>query len=371
MNFSIDVVYTAPGNFKRECPLFSMSAGYIFYAVRGIMQKVDARHGTMPSTWLCPFGIKDGFMEFICSQCPRQCAARRGEDIGEGYCRAPALPRIARAALHHWEEPCISGTRGSGTIFFSGCSLGCIYCQNYDLSHACYGETVSLERLRAILHELAAQGAHNINLVNPTHYAHLLPYIREHVPDGLPVVYNTGGYDAVETLQKINGCVDVYLTDLKYRSPLLSAKYSGAADYFDRATAAIREMYRQTGPAVYDSDGLLRRGVIVRHLVLPGYSADSLRVLEYCRDRLPDGILFSIMAQYTPMGEALQRPPLNRRLTPVEYRRVTRFVENEERFTGYMQELSSAQEEYVPSFDLTGVLPAENPDSPEGLSGNR
>lgn len=294
-------------------------------------------------------------MEFICSQCPRQCAARRGDTSGEGYCRAPALPRLARAALHHWEEPCISGTRGSGTIFFSGCSLGCIYCQNYSLSHECYGKTVPLERLAAIIQELAAQGAHNINLVNPTHYAHLLPYIRERTPAGLPVVYNTGGYDAAGTLRQISGCVDIYLTDIKYRSPLLSEKYSGAADYFDQAVAAVQEMYRQTGPAVYDGEGLLRRGVIVRHLVLPGYSADSLNVLTYCRDHLPDGILYSVMAQYTPMGEAAQSPPLNRRLTPAEYRRVARLVEGDERFTGYMQELSSAQEEYVPPFDLTGI----------------
>ena len=294
-------------------------------------------------------------MEFICSQCPRKCGARRTDNDGGGYCRAPALPRLARAALHHWEEPCISGTRGSGTIFFSGCSLGCVYCQNYALSHDCYGKTVPLERLTAIMQELASQGAHNINLVNPTHYAHLLPTIKEHAPMGLPIVYNTGGYDTVETLRSIEGCVDIYLTDLKYVSSRLSFKYSGAADYFEYAAAAIREMYRQTGPAIYDSDGLLRRGVIVRHLVLPGYSADSLNVLKYCRDHLPDGLLYSIMAQYTPMGTAAHVPPLNRRLNATEYHRIERFVSGEERFTGYMQELSSAQEEYVPSFDLTGI----------------
>lgn len=294
-------------------------------------------------------------MEFICSQCPRRCATRRTDEFGEGYCRAPALPRLARAALHHWEEPCISGTRGSGTIFFSGCSLGCVYCQNYALSHGCYGKTVTLERLAAIMRELAGQGAHNINLVNPTHYAHLLPAIKEHAPAGLPIVYNTGGYDDAEILRGIEGCVDVYLTDLKYHSPRLSLKYSDAADYFERAASAMQEMYRQTGPAVCDSDGILRRGVIVRHLVLPGYSADSLNVLKYCRDHLPDGVLYSVMAQYTPMGEAAHMPPLDRRLTAAEYRRIERFVEGEERFTGYMQERSSAQEEYVPPFDLTGI----------------
>ena len=294
-------------------------------------------------------------MTFICSQCPRQCAAPRTDTSGEGHCHAPALPRLARAALHYWEEPCISGTRGSGTIFFSGCSLGCVYCQNYALSHECYGKTVPLIRLASIMQELAEQGAHNINLVNPTHYAHLLPYIREHAPAGLPIVYNTGGYDSVETLRRIEGCVDVYLTDLKYCSSRLSAKYSGAADYFSRSTAAIMEMYRQAGAACYDEDGILRRGVIVRHLVLPGYSADSLNILKFCRDNFPDGILYSIMAQYTPMGDAAQFPPLNRRLTLAEYRRVAQFVEGDEHFTGYIQELSSAQEEYVPPFDLTGI----------------
>lgn len=292
-------------------------------------------------------------MEFICTQCPRKCGARRDDTSGEGYCHAPALPRLARAALHHWEEPCISGTRGSGTIFFSGCSLGCLYCQNYALSHEGFGKTVPLDRLWEILAELEAAGAHNINLVNPTHYAHLLPEIRRHTT--LPIVYNTGGYDSAETLRGIEGCVDIYLTDLKYRSPLLSAKYSDAPDYFDCAAGAIEEMFRQTGPAAYDGDGLLRRGVIVRHLVLPGYTADALRVLSWCRDHLPDGVLYSIMAQYTPMGEAVHMPPLDRRLSPAEYRRVVRFVEGEECFTGYMQELSSAREEYVPPFDLTGV----------------
>ena len=292
-------------------------------------------------------------MEFICSQCPRACGALRNDEQGEGYCGAPALPRLARAALHHWEEPCISGTRGSGTVFFSGCSLGCLYCQNYALSHEGFGKTVTLDRLWEILSELEAAGAHNINLVNPTHYAHLLPEIRRHTR--LPIVYNTGGYDSADTLRRIEGCVDIYLTDLKYRSPLLSGKYSDAPDYFDRAAEAIREMLRQTGPAVYDDEGLLRRGTILRHLVLPGYTADSLQVLRWCRDTLPDGVLYSIMSQYTPMGEAAEHPPLNRRLTPAEYRRITRFVEGEECFVGYMQELSSAKEEYVPPFDLSGV----------------
>lgn len=290
----------------------------------------------------------------ICALCPRMCGAVRDAEHGEGYCGAPEAPRIARAALHMWEEPCISGTRGSGTIFFSGCSLGCLYCQNWSVSHLNFGKTVSIDRLIEIMRELAQQGAHNINLVTPTHYAHLVPELAAHKPSGLPIVYNTSGYERVETLRLLSGSVDIYLTDLKYRSARLSEKLSDAPDYFEYASKAILEMYAQTGPAVFDEDGMLVRGVIVRHMTLPGYSADSLNVLRYCAENLPDGILYSIMSQYTPCGPAAQMPPLNRRLTAAEYLRISHFVRMQD-FTGYMQELSSAKEEYIPPFDLSGV----------------
>ncbi len=290
----------------------------------------------------------------ICTLCPRMCGALRDETHGEGYCGAPEAPRIARAALHMWEEPCISGMRGSGTIFFSGCSLGCLYCQNWALSHECFGKTISMDRLIGIMQELADQGAHNINLVTPTHYAHLVPELARHKPEGLPIVYNTSGYERVETLKTLQGSVDVYLTDLKYRSARLSEKLSDAPDYFDAAVKAIDEMYAQVGPAVFDEDGMLLRGVIVRHMTLPGYSADSLNVLRYCAENLPDGILYSIMAQYTPCGEAVKMPPLDRRLNATEYLRISHFVCMQD-FAGYMQELSSAKEEYIPPFDLSGV----------------
>ena len=290
----------------------------------------------------------------ICTLCPRMCGALRDETHGEGYCGAPESPRLARAALHMWEEPCISGTRGSGTIFFSGCSLGCLYCQNYAVSHENFGKTVSLDRLFAIMQELADKGAHNINLVTPTHYAHLVPELAKHKPQGLPIVYNTSGYERVETLRTLKGSVDIYLTDLKYFSSRLSEKLSDAPDYFSVARRAIEEMYAQTGPAVFDDDGMLVRGVIVRHMTLPGYSADSLKVLRYCADALPDGILYSIMSQYTPCGPAAKMPPLDRRLNATEYLRISHFVRMQD-FTGYMQELSSAKEEYIPPFDLSGV----------------
>lgn len=293
-------------------------------------------------------------MQMTCTLCPRACGALRDDVHGEGYCGAPALPRLARAALHMWEEPCISGTRGSGTIFFSGCSLGCVYCQNYPVSHGNYGKTVPLSRLYAIMYELAAQGAHNINLVTPTHYAHLVPDLARHKPEELALVYNTSGYERMETLQTLAGSVDVYLSDLKYLSARVSKRYSDAADYFVYAGAAIREMYAQTGPAVFNDEGLLIRGVIVRHLVLPGLSADSLNVLRWCAENLPDGVVYSIMAQYTPSGRAAHIPPLDRRLSGAEYRRIRQFVEYQD-FSGYMQELSSAKEEYIPPFDLSGI----------------
>ena len=293
-------------------------------------------------------------MKMTCTLCPRACAALRDDDHGDGYCGAPALPRLARAALHMWEEPCISGTRGSGAIFFTGCSLGCLYCQNYAVSHENFGKTVTVARLYEIMHELAGQGAHNINLVTPTHYAHLIPDLARHKPAGLPLIYNCAGYEKTQTLRALAGAVDVYLTDLKYVSPLVSARCSDAADYFTYAAAAVREMYAQTGPAVFNADGLLTRGVIVRHLVLPGLSADSLRVLRWCAENLPDGIVYSIMSQYTPCGPAADTPPLNRRLSAAEYRRIRQFVEYQD-FAGYMQELSSAKEEYIPPFDLTGI----------------
>lgn len=293
-------------------------------------------------------------MKILCNICPRRCSALRDDDHGEGYCGAPAGARIARAALHMWEEPCISGTQGSGTIFFSGCNLGCVFCQNYEVSHNNFGKTVAMERLYEIMDELASQGAHNINLVTPTHYAHLIPDIAAHKPKDLPLIYNCSGYESEETLRSIAGCIDIYLTDLKYFSHHVSQRYSDAADYFDCASKAISEMYRQVGPAVFDDEGLMKRGLIVRHMVLPGHSADSLKVLDYCINTLPDGVIYSIMSQYTPYGDAKKMTPLNRRLNASEYLRIKHFVEYTD-IIGYMQELSSAKEEYIPPFDLTGV----------------
>ena len=233
----------------------------------------------------------------ICNLCPRRCAALRTDTRGEGRCAMPSLPVVARAALHQWEEPPLSGARGAGTVFFSGCPLGCVFCQNESISHENFGRPISVERLRAIFQELIDQGAHNIDLVNPTHFAHaVLQALEEPLP--VPVVWNSGGYDTLETLRALEGKVDVYLPDLKYLRSETAARYSDAPDYPEAACAAILEMYRQTGPCVYDGDGLLRRGVIIRHLILPGRLSETKEVMDWVAEHFAPGqVLFSLMSQ--------------------------------------------------------------------------
>ena len=299
-------------------------------------------------------------MDFICTLCPRNCKAHRTDNSGIGVCKAPALPRIARAALHLWEEPPISGTHGSGTVFFSGCSLKCVYCQNYAISHAedgmPFGKTISVEALHQIFLNLEAQGAHNINLVNPTHYAHVIEEVLTKYPKpSIPIVYNTGGYDKVETLKRLDGLIDIYLTDLKYTDTKLASDLSHAPDYFPVAAAAIDEMIRQTGPCTFDADGIMQKGVIVRHLVLPGLIGKSIDTLTWCRDNLPDGVKLSVMSQYTPCGDTGKYLSLKRRLKQSEYDRIIDFLLSNGMDDCYIQELSSAKEEYIPPFDLEGV----------------
>ncbi len=289
----------------------------------------------------------------ICNLCPRRCGAARTEEEGFGRCGMPWLPVVARAALHFWEEPCISGRRGSGTVFFSGCPLGCVFCQNGRISRENFGKTVTVERLREIFLELIGQGAHNINLVTPTHFA---PAIRRALAEPLPVpvVWNSGGYERVETLRTLEGRVQIYLPDLKYADSALAAACSGAPDYFDVARAAIREMVRQTGPCVFDGEGLLRRGVVIRHLMLPGALENTRRVMDWVAGAFPPGtVLFSLMSQYTPQPGA--EGMLRRRVTGGEYRAALRYMENVGITAGYRQDSSSAREEYTPPFDLTGV----------------
>jgi len=265
----------------------------------------------------------------------------------------PSLPVAARASLHFWEEPCLSGTNGAGTVFFSGCPLGCVFCQNEEISHKNYGKPLSPARLREIFMELAAQGAHNIDLVNPTHFSHILVQSLA-APLPIPVVWNSGGYDSVETLKGLAGKVDVYLPDLKYLSSDRAEKYSDAADYPAVATAAIREMYRQTGPAVLEN-GLLKRGVLIRHLLLPGGLKEAKDVMDWIAATFPPGaVLFSLMSQYVPLGRAGEFPELDRLLRPSETRAATEYMSSLG-LVGFTQESSSAKASYVPHFDLSGL----------------
>ena len=278
--------------------------------------------------------------------------ARRDAQAGEGFCGLPATPVVARAGLHLWEEPCVSGVRGSGAVFFSGCVLRCVYCQNHAISHENFGKPVSVERLREIFWELIGQGAHNINLVSPTPFA---PAIREALAEPLPVpvVWNTGGYERVETLRSLEGRVQVWLPDLKYVDSGLSRDLSGAADYFDAASAAIEEMVRQTGDYVLE-DGLLKKGVLIRHLMLPGRLENTKAVLDWVAETFrPGQVLLSLMAQYTPQPGA--EGLLSRRVTGAEYRAALRYMENLGITDGYCQDAASARAEYTPDFDLTGV----------------
>lgn len=290
----------------------------------------------------------------LCSMCPRKCSADRGK--AGGFCRMGENPVVAKAYLHMWEEPCISGARGSGTVFFSGCNLKCVYCQNYRISNENFGKELTVEQLASVFLSLQQKGAHNINLVTPVHF---VSRIKEAIQAAeglkLPVIYNSNGYESREGLYIMNGIVDVYLPDLKYFSPEISMKYSGAADYFEIASTAIPEMYRQVGPPEFDSDGVIRRGLIIRHLILPGLSDESVKILKWIRESLPDDVYISLMSQYTPCYRAYEFPEINRHITRREYEKVLNCFYRLGFEHGYIQERDSASEEYIPDFNLEGI----------------
>ena len=297
-------------------------------------------------------------MEQRCTLCPRTCPADRGK--GElGFCKSPLVFSIARASLHMWEEPSISGTRGSGTVFFTGCNLRCLYCQNREISRGDGGKLLNDEEFTALLYRLRDAGAHNINLVTPTPYAARLGELLKKIKPtlGIPVVFNCGGYESVETLQMLEGCVDIYLPDLKYFDAELSARYSSAPDYFPRAMDAIDEMLRQTGDPVTDTDGILQRGTVVRHLVLPSHRKDSIEILRRLAERFgTKEILLSLMSQYTPTFAAdCPHPNLHRRVTSFEYESVLAEAERLG-FHGYLQDRTSATAEYTPNFQESSFL---------------
>lgn len=292
----------------------------------------------------------------FCNICPRKCNAERLPlaENGEGFCGLGGAPRIARAALHFWEEPPISGENGSGTVFFSGCNLGCIFCQNKKISRGRFGKTVTPERLREIYEELINKGAHNINLVTPTHFADaVLASLEPKL--AVPVVYNCGGYESVETLKKFEGKIQIYLPDIKYSDNALAKKYSAAPDYFETAKEAIKEMYRQTGKYDIGDDGIMKKGVIIRHLILPGQLENTKKVIDWVKNEFAPGeVLFSLMSQFTPV-EGCNTDELYRRLTKDEYSEIADYLFESGIEDGFMQELSSAKEEYIPPFDLEGV----------------
>ena len=294
-----------------------------------------------------------------CMLCGHRCGADRAENE-TGFCSMGETAVLSKVMLHKWEEPCISGTNGSGAIFFAGCSLRCAFCQNWEISHMRKGLPVDIDRLRDIFDELADQGAHNINLVNPTHFVPFIQKAFKRYQKRIPVVYNTHGYDSLDALHRMDGIVDVYLPDLKYTYSLPARRYSSAPNYFEVAKVAIDEMFRQVGPVQYDENGLLKKGVIIRHLVLPGQTDSAKDVIDYVADHFEKGsVLFSLMSQYIPCGEATRYPEINRRLTQEEYDEFSQYLMDSPIDNGFMQELDSADEQYVPDFDLSGVLPKD------------
>lgn len=292
-----------------------------------------------------------------CTLCPRECHVDR--TAGQtGYCNMTEELMVARAALHFWEEPCISGEKGSGTVFFSGCSLGCIYCQNRNIARGLAGKTITSNRLSDIFLELQEQGAENINLVTPSHYGpQILKALQRAREKGLklPIVYNCSGYEQLSTLKLLEGSIDIYLPDLKYMDRHIAGCYSGCEDYFKYASEAIREMVRQTGEPVFDDNGMMKKGVIVRHLTLPGYIEDSKNILRFLYETFGNRIFISIMNQYTPMEAVAGYPELNRRITEEEYEELVDYaielgVEN-----GFIQEGETASESFIPEFNNEGV----------------
>lgn len=291
-----------------------------------------------------------------CILCPRLCQADRS--VTTGYCGVTDWLRVARAALHFWEEPCISGEEGSGAVFFSGCNLRCVYCQNYKIAHAEQGKEISAERLKEIFLELQDQKANNINLVTATHYVpQIIEALKKAKEQGLciPVVYNCGGYESIETLKQLEGFVDIYLPDFKYMDPERAKKYSHAEDYPQKAMAAIAEMVRQQPEARFDERGLMKCGVIVRHLMLPGGIKDSKAVIKYLYETYQNRIFISMMNQYTPLPQVEAYPEINRKLRKKEYDRLVDYAISIGVENGFVQEGDTAKESFIPDFTNEGV----------------
>ena len=295
-------------------------------------------------------------MEQFCSDCPRRCQAPRSEIQSGGVCLSPLFPKISRAAPHFGEEPCISGTRGAGTVFFSGCNLRCVFCQNREISRQSVGKMFSVPELRTLLLRLRDTGVHNIELVTPTHFTRILAEVLDGLDLGIPVVWNSSAYESVETLRLLDGLVQVYLPDLKYMRADTAKRYSAAEDYPETAAAAILEMFRQRGAYRFDADGLLQSGVLIRHLILPGHSEESMDAIDFAADSFPENsVLFSLMSQYTPMPGLEKYPELCRTVTEEENANLIHYMKTRHLLNGYWQELSSVGPECIPLFDGTGL----------------
>lgn len=288
-------------------------------------------------------------IDLRCNLCPRNCNIDRKENTG--FCKSHINPKIARIAPHFWEEPCISGTKGSGTVFFSGCTLKCVFCQNYEISALNQGTEITPYRLSEEYRKLEQLGVHNINLVSACHYIPAVLESFEIYKPNIPIVYNSGGYEKVETLKMLEGIVDIYLPDFKYSDDTLAKEYSFAPNYVITAKLAIDEMLRQAGTPVFDDNGIMKKGVIVRHLILPNHTKNSIGVLEILKENYDEKILVSLMGQYVPHGKAMDFENLSRKITKREYKKVSdKLIELE--LDGFMQELTSADEKYIPTWDF-------------------
>lgn len=292
-----------------------------------------------------------------CKLCPKNCSVNRLN--GKiGFCKCRDLIDVARVSLHMWEEPCITGTNGSGTVFFSGCNLNCVFCQNHEISQEGIGKSITIRRLSEIFLEEQERGAHNINLVSPTHF---VPQIIESIKIArknglkLPIAYNSNGYENVSTIKELSGYIDIYMPDLKYMNDKYAIKYSHAKDYFKFASKAIDEMVKQNPKPVFDNNGLMTKGVIIRHLMLPGLLFDSKKIIDYIYNKYGDNVYISIMNQYTPMFKSKDYPEINKPLNPKHYDSLINHCINLGIKNAFIQEEGTVKESFVPHFDLRGV----------------
>ncbi len=288
----------------------------------------------------------------ICNFCPRKCNIDR--ETAFGFCKSPSAFRLARSALHNWEEPCISGKNGSGTVFFSGCNLRCVFCQNYEISHENKGKEVSDDKLIEIFERLIEQGANNINLVNPTHYAIRLAHLLSKWKSPVPVVYNSSGYEDIDSLKALDGLIDIYLPDFKYIRRDKAKRYSNAYDYPEIAMAALKEMRRQVPDDCFSAQGLMRKGMIIRHLILPSNTNSSKEIIDYLAEHFRNTYI-SLMSQYVPCGNLSGFDEINRKITKREYDKVVDYALSKNLEKLFVQELSSADKAFIPSFNFEGI----------------